>query len=729
LYQFRWNSIKEAGMRRAVAFAALTAGFVLASCADNSVPTGPRSPEKPLLQSAAPVPGTCTTLAHLKDLTNALFGAGSPNANSVLGKLNNLQHQIDIGDFATARQRALDIVAFVEAKWKTGGLPGTLAQKNELVWGTMCYAGFAVGDFDPNGVVVFTASDTQQQEGYREDDQAGLVIPPGGFNAPPGTPVVVSITLAPGLLHTKLDQYPGRFSVSSSAPLNGTVVVGVCLSVYVDPSIRPGLRLGHSRSDGSFEITPQADPPPGLNCPTITGSSRLPSWLASLARRFLPEKAMAASFDLSGGIGGSASDFSDFGPVDTELRASGGVGGSAGDFIKFGNLRFGNFGQVEDCSATVGTQVSSTCRPEVTVTTALGTPLLDVPVDFTVEAGGGTVAAEGSGGSCGSFAAAITALTNGVAKARSCWTLGTVTGTNTVRGRPRAGGDAPAGTTFSPPSWVFNQHGNPGPAADIKTYMPPSSPVAAPSYDYGSGLTPYTAVNPAPQVRVTDQYGNAVSPGTSVSWTADASNGAALTVGSGATTGSDGIAQVGSWALGDGSNILSASIGAGFDPANFFASTPTGISIFACSAGTGNAKTDVAPMSIPAPNGTIKKVTFWMSVNGQASAFSDYDATLEARLNGISGTLLKSTTGKVQLPGDNGKARPVTFTFPTSIGKQTGNATIWFILTITTPANRKPQIWYLNSTFKNNDPCASSIIYNATGTSVSKKGLSINVTN
>jgi hypothetical protein len=66
---------------------------------------------------------------------------------------------------------------------------------------------------------------------------------------------------------------------------------------------------------------------------------------------------------------------------------------------------------------------------------------------------------------------------------------------------------------------------------------------------------------------------------------------------------------------------------------------------------------------------------------------------------------------------------------PTSIGKQTGNATIWFRLTITTPANRKPQIWYLNSTFKNDDPCASSIIYTATGSSVVKKGLSINVTN
>jgi hypothetical protein len=61
---------------------------------------------------------------------------------------------------------------------------------------------------------------------------------------------------------------------------------------------------------------------------------------------------------------------------------------------------------------------------------------------------------------------------------------------------------------------------------------------------------------------------------------------------------------------------------------------------------------------------------------------------------------------------------------PTSIGKQTGNATIWFRLTITTPANRKPQIWYLNSTSKN-----GSIIYTATGSSVVKKGLSINVTN
>lgn len=228
---------------------------------------------------------------------------------------------------------------------------------------------------------------------------------------------------------------------------------------------------------------------------------------------------------------------------------------------------------------------------------------------------------------------------------------------------------------------------------------------------------------------MTDQYGNPVGAGTAVTWSAETANGATLTVNGGAFTSATGTAQVSAWSLGDGLNTLTAGLGGIEDPAVFTASTPTGISVFACSPGTGNAKTDVAPMSIAAPNGTIKEVTFWMTVTGQSSSISDYDATLEARLNSLTGTLLKSTTGKVKLRGDNGNAAPVTFTFPTSIAKQAGNAKIFFKLTIATPATRKPQIWYNSGSFNNNDPCSKALIYDATGTTVYKKGLSINVTN
>ena len=132
---------------------------------------------------------------------------------------------------------------------------------------------------------------------------------------------------------------------------------------------------------------------------------------------------------------------------------------------------------------------------------------------------------------------------------------------------------------------------------------------------------------------------------------------------------------------------------------------------------------------IKAPNGSMKKVTIQMSINGESSSLSNYDATLDARLDGPTGTVLGTTSGKVQLPGDNGNPVPVTFTFSTSIARQTGNHTIWFMPSVVVPANRKPQVWYNNGNFKSNDPCFDAQVYAPGSTTVFKRGLSIDVTN
>ena len=273
----------------------------------------------------------------------------------------------------------------------------------------------------------------------------------------------------------------------------------------------------------------------------------------------------------------------------------------------------------------------------------------------------------------------------------------------------------------------------PGAVASIQTFI---NGTAAPSHSYGTGLTPFTNATPAPRVLVTDAFGNPVA-NQAVYWNATTSNGGVLAVGAtGTPTGASGTAQVASWLIGDGLNQATAGLFApnvtptipGYVDAMFSASTPTGVSVFACAAPP-TSKTDLGPLVIKAPSATMKKVTIRMSITGQSNALSNYDATLEARLNGPTGTLLKSTTGKVQLPGDNGNPVPVTFTFPTSIARQIGNNTIWFMLSVVAPANRKPQVWHSNKTFKSNETCYSALAYAPGSTSVFKRGLSIDVTN
>jgi hypothetical protein len=84
-----------------------------------------------------------------------------------------------------------------------------------------------------------------------------------------------------------------------------------------------------------------------------------------------------------------------------------------------------------------------------------------------------------------------------------------------------------------------------------------------------NGLTGY-AVNLLPAVRLVDADGNGI-PGANVTFTVTGGGGSVT--GGVATTGSDGVATVGSWSIGAGGNTLTASIPAPFrvDPVQFAA--------------------------------------------------------------------------------------------------------------------------------------------------------------
>jgi hypothetical protein len=283
-----------------------------------------------------------------------------------------------------------------------------------------------------------------------------------------------------------------------------------------------------------------------------------------------------------------------------------------------------------------------------------------------------------------------------------------------------------------------------GSAASIQTFI---NSTAAQSYNYGTTLTAYTNVSPNPQVIVKDAYGNPVGNQT-VYWAATTANGGVLTVGAaGSPTSASGTAVVSSWLIGEGVNQATAGLFApgvtptlpGYLDAQFSASTPTGISVFACAAGAATNKTDVAPMSIKTPNGSIRTVTLYMSVTGQASVLSSYPATIELFKGtattgyNVAAAKVGSGSGTVELPGDNGKALPITFVLsdPALQSETNGTSVIWIKLTITAPGTRKPQVWYQNATFKPSDTCYNSLVY-TTGypsNTTFKRGLSINATN
>jgi hypothetical protein len=850
-------------MRRSLAVGLVCAvGFGLAACASDDKIAGPPNAPPTAGPQVAPTPGTCVDYQTLYNQVAGLFANSSPDQNAALGKLNNMKHQVDIQNFDAAKAQAFNVVDFILLKFKQGSIVASEADLIAAVNNIFCFAGLALTLGDGNNSWIVYPSDTEQIL-TTEDEFAATALPGGVVDEP----TLVAITRLTGIfgpgegpLATALDQYPLPYLFSQQSEHNNgflaPVVVGVCAANGIPTEVFNRLRLGHGLDASTSELTPEADPPATLNCANAPSLAEvrgdvLPAWLRGLGEMFLPKKAYA--FRAGGGVGGSAEEFSPFAPVDPQTDMSGGVGGSAGEFLRLSPV----ISSVVSCppvTAPVGGDVDAACRPEVTLMTPLykawldggqvgpqqGNLLTGVPVEFVVEAGGGSVAPE-TGGVCGTtFGSSATVNTGSDGKARVCWRLGTTAGANSVRATPSEGGDALDGVDFVPPSFVFAATANPpwklafgqqpsnttagnaisaaptvivqdvngvqvpastdqvtmtlssnsfaggsttqvnavaglatfsnlvittagtytltasatlsngatstvsqsfvvsaAAAAAIKTYLPLVNPIAAQTYSYGSGLTPYVAVSPAPRSRVTDVYGNPVGAGTAVYWSANTTTGAVLDVGSGGQTAADGTAQVNSWTLGEGAQQLLASLysdtqtpPAGFLPAQFTASTPTGVVIFSC--GVGASKVDLGPFTIPAPNSILKDITLQMSVTGQSSSFSAYQASLSVRLDSYNGTELGTGSGVVTLPGNNGNPTAVTFHLAgTGVARQTGTHTLWFRLTVTLPPTRKIQLWY-NSSFPNNSACKDAKVYSPTYPSPSNvimAGLSFVATN
>jgi len=222
-------------------------------------------------------------------------------------------------------------------------------------------------------------------------------------------------------------------------------------------------------------------------------------------------------------------------------------------------------------SGVVGTELAQPLV--VRATRANGSPIVNLVVSFHVMSGGG-----------GMFAGAANTDAKGIAQ--DYWTLGTSTVAPQIV-EVRAVLSTGEKRVFG----VFTATALPGPAASIAVQAGDGQTVAA-------GV----AVPVAPAVVVRDQYGN---PDPSVAVAFAVTGGGGSVTGAGTTTNAAGIAAVGSWTLGQGTNALTATAAGSGIAGNPIVFTATAIAPVAW--------TLVTPLPTPrneAATGTINGVLY-----------------------------------------------------------------------------------------------------------------------
>lgn len=554
----------------------LVAALLAAACSSGDSGAGTTTlPVRPVFaEGPPPAPGTCITIHDLRELIGKVFTPNSADWVSARARLQTMQDRFDAGNMGSLKENALKLVQFVLDEFKKGAAQGTDVQVATLQNYVLCYAGLSATITDPDNTWVVAPS-TAPQVLKIESGLAATQLPANAVSEP----TVISITQLPnptvsgtGPLDTKLDVYPYYFEITRSSanntPLTQPVVVAVCPGPNTPDDVLPRLRLGHQASTG-FEVTPPADAS-FLQCPVTTGLSRLPKWLQTVASLVLP-KPLYARVRAGGGVGGTAGEFSPFAPVDPNVTLSGGVGGTAGEFLR------GAMMMATSCSpigAPLGNPVDPACRPGVKLQTPRGTLLQNVPVNFAVEPGGGTIAPE-QGGTCSTFGTSITTFTGILGKAGICWTLGSTPGTYSVLATPQIGGDVPPGVTFVPATLSFSAVAN-SPAV-VFDQQPPS----------GSGVI--AAANIPVTVNIVDGAGTPIQgySGTvtlTINQNSFASGATLVTA-----TATDGVATFTGLAINTTANgyVLTAS-------ATLFGSTATTV---------GNSFNVVSPLSTTKPNG------------------------------------------------------------------------------------------------------------------------------
>jgi hypothetical protein len=428
--------------------------LVVLAAAGLSISCGETRPTETQSRTSNAIDGCTATLTSLRTMVSAAFGTSATSV-TVRDELDAINTEMTTGPLPAAQAHARELVHFIQSK--ASEATGT-QQVDTLVNNILCWAGL-------NETSYLVAPSTETQVLKTNDGVAGVQLPPNAVSEP----AIITITVVQGDLltddDTKLDRYPNSISITSSVPIPQSTV-GVCLT-NIPAAVFSHLRMGHRTKDG-FRIEPPA-PVDFLGCPD--GSSSLASqkgvrgFLRSVASLVLPKQLYAKEETamLSGGVGGTAGEYSPFEPVDTELSFSGGVGGTAGEYIRMpapGAPATANLVTNGVCvanEAVVGTSLEPECRPRVLVKTANGTILQNVPVTWTIASGGGLTAPEDpTTRVCGAFGTTASNTTNVNGKAGVCWKLGPAAGANSLVANVTTGGDAPPGVTFVPSSETFD---------------------------------------------------------------------------------------------------------------------------------------------------------------------------------------------------------------------------------------------------------------------------------
>lgn len=694
-------------MRRTTRAVAVLTSVLLAACADDAL-----TPPESALRATTDASSSCTvlSLADLQILAVAVYGSGSPDLNAVRGRIDNLNHQVNVvRDQGEAWIRAQDIVDFTAAVNERRPLPG-VSRLKEFTDAVYCFAGLGALVTNAENTALILPSDDPQII-VNQSQTVAVSLPGLPVDDPSLLTIEVRTTSQLGAL-TPLDRYPGYVTITLENAAGTQLAEGVRATVsvcaFVDSppagftanQIFDDLRLGHGKRFGTpeqeFVITPRPirddpeggedDPEEGeLNCNTnplmASADERAPTvaqrLLRSVVGLFAPRTLHATTLRFGGGISGTVTEFSPFEPVDTQLRAGGGISGTITEFIRRSTTEEPALSAVTSLAsatttgcenAPVGAGIPNECLPVVSIRTRQGTELEGVRVDWEVTSSGGTIRPRDLGSvdaiQClGAEGRSAETFTTAQGTAGVCWTVAEA-GTYSVRATP---------TWVEAPEDVYfvNDLGETG-AVDFTVQVRPVRIDIDPPFTNGQSVAPGTVLTPRARVSYDDGSGIPARY-LWVDWTPSGNTNSAGTVSPNATqSDAAGLAGPVNWTIVSGFNALTASV-RGSDAEvtiDAFGGTPQTVTLNSCPVGTGAGDPIGGSrrfvFEVDNIGGRrVTEVDLFFGATGKANQPAEYRIQLTSYLGGLTGRIVDRTVSTVRLRGSASENAPATFRLTT----------------------------------------------------------------
>jgi hypothetical protein len=377
----------------------------LAACGDTGS-NATRTPELPADRTPASLTAASCELsaAEVRALLAVAF-ANTPDENSVVNKWDVIIQKYtsgNAGEVQDAKDKTFQLVEFILRKRAQKGLNPSFSDEDfaYLLEQMYCNIGEFLDVGDPDDLWLVPVGNSLTTF-ITQDKLSGIQFQ---SNAVSVNTIVTAVRRDETALQTLLDKYPFVYdwSLAPSQTLLTPATVGVCPDpALIEAAPEPNkqalldrLVLGHQNATNGFDVLARVPIPTAmvLDCGEIndgtTSASTGSRMLEFLGELFLPTEVHAARALLrTGGIGGSTSEFSSFGPVDKRLNLTGGVGGSTSEFSRADALLVASLSEdPATIDGTVGTQRSDALLPFITVATDKGTVIPGIGTLFTTGA-------------------------------------------------------------------------------------------------------------------------------------------------------------------------------------------------------------------------------------------------------------------------------------------------------------------------------------------------------